>query len=328
MNSPARASLSRPPLTLIGVFAALAIAAIPIAAVFAQPAGAAPFTVVETGRGFASLQQAVDAVGNGRGTIAVAPGTWRQCAVQQGGEISYLASEPGTAVFDATTCEGKAALVLRGRAARISGLVFRGMAVPDGNGAGIRLEQGDLTVAQTWFRDSQQGILTANDPSGTIVIDKSTFTGLGTCENAAGCAHSIYIGDYGRLRVTRSRFERGTGGHYVKSRAARVELASNSFDDSAGQATNYMIDLPAGSIGQVTNNWFVQGKDKENYSAFIAVGAEDKLHPSGGLVIAGNDARFAPGVSRSSAFVADWTGEPLSIGANALGPGIKPFEKR
>ena len=327
MDTCARTTPARLSLTLTVSLGALAVAAIPAAALLAQP-GPSPFTVVETGAGYGTLQQAVDAIGDGEGTIAIASGTWRQCAVQEGGSVSYLAAEPGKAVFDGRTCEGKAALVLRGRSARVSGLVFRGMAVPDYNGAGIRLEQGDLTVAQSWFADSQQGILTADDPSSSIVIDKSTFSGLGTCEGSGGCAHSIYIGDYGRLRVTRSRFERGTGGHYVKSRAGRVEIASTSFDDSAGRGTNYMIDLPAGATGQITNNWFVQGRDKENYSAFIAVGAEDVNHSSQGLQIAGNDARFVPALNRSSTFVADWTGESLAIGENALGAGIQRFEQR
>jgi hypothetical protein len=324
---PVRPLPVRPSLTLVCLLAALAVAAIPVAAVLAQPS-APPFTVVETGRGFGSLQQAVDAVGDGQATIAIAPGTWRQCAVQERGQITYAASQPGTAIFDGVACEGKAALVLRGRAARVAGLTFRNMKVPDFNGAGIRLEHGDLTVAQSWFADSEQGILTADDPAGTILVDKSTFSGLGSCEGAAGCAHSLYIGDYGRLRVTRSRFERGRGGHYVKARATRVEIAGNSFDDSAGRATNYMIDLPAGAVGRIANNWFVQGKDKENYSAFIAVGAEDRLHPSAGLAIADNDARFAAGVSRSSVFVADWTGDRLALGANTLGVGLTRFEKR
>lgn len=322
MDSRARILPARPFLAL----AALAAAALP-AAITAQGARA-PFTVVESGRGYASLQQAVEAIGDGQGTIAIASGTYRQCAVQEAGTVTYVADEPGSAIFDKATCEGKAALVLRGSAARISGVVFRGMAVPDKNGAGIRLEQGDLTVAQVWFLDSQQGILTADDPEGTIVIDKSTFSGLGNCENEDGCAHSLYVGDYGRLRVTRSRFERGTGGHYLKARARVVEVAANSFDDSAGRATNYMIDLPEGATGQITNNWFVQGRDKENYSAFIAVGAEEVSHSSDGLQIAGNDARFAPDVRRSSAFVADWTGASLALGPNDLGIGLKPFEKR
>ena len=327
MDTCARTSPLRNSAALAAAIGALAVAAIPAAALFAQP-GSAPFTVVESGTGYATLQQAVEAIGTGEGTIAIASGTYRQCAVQEGGSISYLAAEPGKAVFDGKTCEGKAALVLRGRAAKVSGLVFRRMAVPDYNGAGIRLEQGDLTVAQSWFADSQQGILTADDPSGRIVIDKSTFSGLGTCEGDGGCAHSIYIGDYGHLRVTRSRFERGTGGHYVKARAGRVDIAASSFDDSAGRGTNYMIDLPAGATGQITNNWFVQGRDKENYSAFIAVGAEEINHSSDGLQIAGNDARFVPALNRNSTFVADWTGARLAIGDNALGTGIERFERR
>jgi hypothetical protein len=327
MESLARSMPARPSVLAVCAIAALAVAAIPVAAVLAQPT-AQPFTVVETGRGYGSLQDAVNAIGNGQGSISIAPGTYRQCAVQEGGTVTYLAAEPGKAVFDRTTCEGKAALVLRGKAARISGLTFRGMAVPDHNGAGIRLEQGDLTVAQSWFTDSQQGILTGSDPSGTIVIDKSTFSGLGNCEDEAGCAHSVYVGDYGLLRVTRSRFERGTGGHYLKSRARAVQVAANSFDDSAGRGTNYMIDLPEGSAGQITNNWFVQGRDKENYSAFITVAAEDHTHSADGLTIAGNDARFAPDVRRSSAFVADWSGDKLAVGPNMLGTGLKPFEKR
>jgi hypothetical protein len=283
--------------------------------------------VVETGRSYGRLQQAVDAIGGGKGTIAIGSGLHADCAVQTAGEITYLSSEPGKAVFDGVTCEGKAALVLRGRSASISGLVFQNLHVPDFNGAGIRLEQGNLTVAQSWFRDSEQGILTGEDANGRIVIDKSTFTRLGTCEGAGGCSHSIYIGDYGHLRVTRSRFEQGRGGHYVKARATRVDIASSSFDDTGGRQTNYMIDLPAGSTGQITNNWFVQGADKENYSALIAVGAEERRHTSDGLQIAGNDARLAPRAN-NTVFVADWSGDKVAVGENAIGQGIKRFERR
>ena len=75
-----------------------------------------------------------------------------------------------------------------------------------------RLEHGDLEVSQSWFRDSQQGILSADDPDGTITVDKSTFTRLGTCEGPGGCAHSIYIGHFRSVTVRHSRFDRGQGG--------------------------------------------------------------------------------------------------------------------
>lgn len=284
--------------------------------------------MVESGRGYGTLQQAVDAIGSGRGTIRIAPGTYRQCAVQQAGFVRYEAAQNGKAVFDGKTCEGKAALVLRGKGAEVVGLVFADIRVPDRNGAGIRLEDGTLAVSQSWFRDSEQGILTANGRNSSVTVDKSTFTRLGTCEGEGGCAHSIYMGDYGSLTVTRSRFEEGAGGHYLKSRAARNAIADNSFDDSKGHGTNYMIDLPNGGSGAITGNWFVQGRDKENYSAFIAIGAEGARNSADGLRIADNDARFVPGLSRSSAFVADWTGDRLAIGANTLGAGLKRFEKR
>jgi hypothetical protein len=327
MEFCARSPLARPLMTTIGALAALVGAAVPSATLFAND-GPAPFTVVETGKRYDKLQAAVDAIGDGKGTIAIAPGHYAQCAVQQAGDISYLATQPGSATFDGVACEGKAALVLRGHSAEVSGLIFQGIRVPDFNGAGIRLERGNLTVAQSWFRDSQEGILTNDDPGGELVVDQSTFTRLGTCDGSGGCAHSLYTGDYGEVRVTRSRFEQGRGGHYLKSRAARIEVASCSFDDSAGKGTNYMIDLPDGATGRISNNWFVQGRDKENYSAFIAVAAEGKDHSSAGLTVVGNDARFAPGVTRTSAFVADWSGDRLSVGENKLGDGLNRLEER
>lgn len=311
-------------------FAPAALAAL-AAGLIAVPLSAqteAPYTVVETGRQFGTLQDAINAIGGGSGTIRVSYGRHQDCAVQELGDVAYVAAVPGQVTIEGIACEGKAALVLRGRSAKIDGLTFAGIRVPDGNGAGVRLEKGNLAVEQAWFRDSQQGILSADDPASTVVIDKSTFTRLGTCEGAGGCAHSVYFGSYGAVTITRSRFEAGRGGHYVKSRSPRIAVLASSFDDSAGKASNYMIDLPAGATGRIAGNWFVQGRDKENYSAFIAVAAEGRANSSAGLDIEGNDARFAPGVDRQSAWVADWSGDPLAIGINTLSAGLKRFEKR
>jgi hypothetical protein len=288
----------------------------------------APFVVRETGKGFRSLQAAVSAIGDRQGTIVIAPGRYRQCAVQEAGAVAYVAREPGTAVFDGMTCDGKAALVLGGRAATVEGLIFQNMRVPDRNGAGIRLEQGDLTVRESLFRDSESGILTGNDGGGTILVEQSTFSGLGLCPEGGDCAHSIYAGGYGRLIVRRDRFDRGRGGHYVKSRAARIEVTDSSFDDSAGHATNYMIDLSNGATGVIANNVFVQGRDKENYSAFVTVAPEGVVNSSVGLAITGNDASFVPGLSRSSAFVADWAGERIRVDGNRLAPGLLRYQRR
>lgn len=324
-------SPARPPhhsWMLVSLAAAAAVFALPAGALLAQARSAGPYTVKETGQRYERLQDAVNAIGGGQGTITIAPGRYADCAVQEAGDVSYVANEPGSVIFDGTICEDKAAFVFRGFNASVSGITFQNMnSIYSGNAAGIRQEKGNLTVVQSWFRDSQQGILGNADPSGRVVVDKSTFTNLGTCAYSGGCAHSIYIGEYGLVRVTRSRFERGAGGHYLKSRSAQVQIAGNSFDDSNGRWSNYMIDLPLGATGQITNNWFVQGPDHENHAALIAIAAEGKKNSSDGLVISGNDARLSPKVTWTTLFVADWSGDRLQIGENKLGPGIKRFEK-
>ncbi|MDK2761452.1 MAG: right-handed parallel beta-helix repeat-containing protein [Sphingopyxis sp.] len=314
--------LHRPLLPLLAL--PLLLAPLPLPA----QSGAGAYVLAENGRSFGRLQDAVDAIGEGEGTIRVAPGYHRDCAVQTAGRIAFVAAEPGRAVFDGVTCEGKAALVLRGGGARVDGLVFQNMRVPDGNGAGIRLEQSDLDVVNSLFRTSEQGILTADDSDATLTIDRSTFSRLGRCDRGLSCAHSVYTGLYGRVVVTRTRFEKGSGGHYLKTRAVTVDVNDNSFDDTQGTGTNYMIDLPSGSTGRVVNNLLIQGRDKENYSALIAVAAEDRTNPSRGLVIEGNRASLPAGMGRKSAFVADWSGEALAIGQNELGAGLTRFEKR
>jgi len=291
-------------------------------------AAASPFTIVETAQGFATLDAAVSSVRDGTATILIAPGTYHQCVVQTAGRITYKAAQPGTAIFESTVCEGKAAFVLRGRGSAVDGIVFRKFRVGDGNGAGIRIEMGDLTVTRSTFLDSQEGILGGGHPTvRSITIDQSSFAGLGQCDESPSCAHSVYLSVDGLVTITRSRFERGTGGHYVKLRARRVAITSNSFDDSAGRKTNYMIDLCEGGTGTIAQNMFVQGKGKENRSGLIVVAAEARTYPSDGLRVEGNTAGLAPGAPADPAFVADLSGARITVANNRL-TGMRTFERR
>ncbi len=308
--------------------ALILVAALAVSSPIAAQRGGAYFEIAETGERFGDIQDAVSAVGNRDATILISPGTYQQCAVQEGGRITFKAVEPGSVIFDAEICEGKAALVLRGNGATVDGIIFQNMRVPDGNGSGIRLERSDLNVVNSMFRNSEQGILTHNDLDSAIRIDRTTFTGLGRCDRGLDCAHSIYSGDYGSVTITRSRFERGRGGHYVKLRSGKVSITDSSFDDTRGTTTNYMIDLPSGASGLIARNVFVQGRNKENYSAFITVAPEGRVHPSSGLVVTDNRATIAPGIDRQSTFVGNWTKEPVRIANNDLGPGIKISDYR
>lgn len=288
----------------------------------------APFVLEESARSFSTLAQAIGAIGDGRGTIRIAPGTYRECAVQQGGDVTLRAATPGSVIFDGMACEQKAALVLRGRSSRVEGIVFQNIRVPDGNGAGIRLESGNLSVTNSLFRNSEEGILTGDYSGGQVSIDRSTFRKLGRCDRDLDCAHGVYIGRLASLSVTNSRFDQGDGGHYLKARAAKVTITGNSFDDSAGHLTNYMIDLSNGASGIISGNEMVQGKDKDNWSAFITVAPEGREHDSSGLTIESNSASFVPGVARNSTFVANFTDDAVRIGQNRLAPSMKVKDRR
>lgn len=306
---------------------ALALVA-PVPTVLGAQQGQAPFTIQETGQGFQTIDDAVQSVRMGTATILIAPGVYHQCTIQSGGHITFKAVQPGTAIFEGTACEGKAAFVLRGQGSVVDGIVFRGIQVGDGNGAGIRSEVGDLIVRNAMFLDSEEGVLGGQPTGQKITIDHSTFSGLGQCDKTPSCSHSIYLANQGSVTITNSRFERGTGGHYVKLRVPNVLIADNSFDDTRGTKTNYMIDLSEGARGTITRNAFVQGAHKENHSGLVVVAAEAKTYRSSGLRIEDNDARLAPGAPTNPAFVANLSGETLAVGANRLGPGIRMYEVR
>jgi len=285
-----------------------------------------PFVVTETKASFARLVDAIASIGDSEGTIQIAPGRYTECAVQNAGRISFVARELGTVTFDGGVCEGKATLVLRGRGAIVHGLRFAHARVPDGNGAGIRLERSDLNVSNTQFIDAQSGILTADDSSSSISIDRSTFAGLGKDPRGRG-AHSLYVGKYRELKVTNTLFERGTGGHYIKSRAPIVAISESSFDDSLGQNTNYMIDLPNGAVGRITGNSFLNGLGKANYGILISVAPEGRLNSSSSLLIDHNRVMLAPGYPWTTAFVGNWSGDTLTIRDNQLPRNMTELKK-
>ena len=71
MVSPFVPPASRLPRWLLASVALVAVGAIPVAALLAQNGPSASFTVAETGRGYRSLQAAVDAIGDREGTVVM-----------------------------------------------------------------------------------------------------------------------------------------------------------------------------------------------------------------------------------------------------------------
>lgn len=127
--------------------------------------------------------------------------------------------------------QGKGLFVMAGRGQRIEGFDFIGAAVPDRNGAGVRLEAGSLTLVDCSFRDNENGVLTANDERIELDIVDCDFGPIALRE---GKTHNLYVGAIGRLAVTGSYFHHGALGHLLKSRAAVNHILYNRLSDEIG----------------------------------------------------------------------------------------------
>ncbi|WP_457322732.1 hypothetical protein [Roseateles sp. P5_E11] len=157
--------------------------------------------------------------------------------------------------------QGKGLFVTTGRRQRIEGFDFTGAAVPDRNGAGIRVEAGSLTLLDCTFSDNENGVLTANDEAIELDIVDCDF---GPILPREGKTHNLYVGAIKRLAVTGSYFHHGLHGHLLKSRAALNHILYNRLSDEIGGRASYELEFPNGGVAVVMGNLIMQSSMTEN----------------------------------------------------------------
>ena len=193
----------------------------------------ATLTVGSSGQQFTTLTGAVAAAQPGD-DVQVQAGTYTN---DFPGYVNGLTIEGvgGLANFVATQqpSNGKAILDVGGNTT-LKNLSFSGVAVGDGNGAGVRYEGGNLIVENSVFHDNQDGLLGNREPNGTITIDHSEFYNNGT---DAGNTHNMYIGDIKQFTLTNSYVHDANVGHEVKSRAENNTITGNRIFDNSGTSS-------------------------------------------------------------------------------------------
>src|SRR5581483_2327397 len=101
--------------------------------------------------------------------------------------------------------------------------------VPDGNGAGVRQETGNLTVIDSWIHDNQDGILTSGSlPGAVLTISHSEFSNNGAGD---GFTHNLYVGDLATVDISDSYFTAANAGHEIKSRAENTIIRDSRIQD-------------------------------------------------------------------------------------------------
>ena len=157
--------------------------------------------------------------------------------------------------------QGKATWVISGKNTTIENIELSGSKVPDQNGAAIRQQADNLTLRNVYFHDNENGILTDDSASSTILIEFSEFANNGIGD---GQTHNLYIGHIGTLIFRYNYSHHAKIGHLLKSRAAQNIILYNRLSDEATGTASYQINLPNGGKSYVIGNVIEQGPNNDN----------------------------------------------------------------
>lgn len=205
-----------------------------------SPAAARNFLVGD-GRDYKIPSEALAAAHDGD-TIFIGPGEYFDCLIVSANSIIIQGEDEGQgAVMTDKVCEEKAIIVLRGNDITIRNLTLQRARVPDGNGAGIRLENHNLTVDRVKFKNDQVGILSGMT-AGTVTVTDSLFTGGGTPS-----MYALMIGRSARLRVQDSTFS-GVKGGQISTAADDTAIVESRINIGGDVTSNYAVLATSGTL--------------------------------------------------------------------------------
>ncbi len=287
----------------------------------ASPAGAHTL-LAGAGAAFPTPSAAIAAARPGD-VVHIARGQYFDCAVVSQDHLTIEGDGPDSVLTD-KTCGGKALLVIDGHDVTVRNLSLQRARVPDGNGAGIRAEGGNLLVDGVRFVNNQDGILGADNRDATLRILNSEFTDNGSCQNGGGCAHGVYVNVLALLHIEHSRFSDTHEGHHVKSRALRTEILDTSIADGPDGTSSYLVDIPNGGSLLIDSSTLEKGPHCTNHGAAISIGEEGVDRPTDSIVI--RNTRFRNDMDRPTTFVRNVTATPVQLVGDTLTGQVRPLE--
>lgn len=226
-----------------------------------------------------------------------------------GGRVHLLAN--------GASAERKGTWVIRANGMHVEGFDFEGSAVPDRNGAGIRLEKGSLHVRDCRFLRNEMGLLTGNDPDTILEVEDCEFA---YNQRPDGHNHNLYAGRIAKLSVVGSYFHHARTGHLLKSRAAVNQILYNRLTDEPGGTASYELEFANGGLAFLVGNIIEQGNQTEN-PHLISFGAEGYTWAQNEIYLVNNT--LVNGLGRSGIYlrVAPGANSIHAVNNLLLGPG-------
>ena len=159
-------------------------------------------------------------------TVEIVSGTYYDCASWRTDRLTVEAHGAGPVVMSDLACDGKGAFVIAGNGTVVRGITFARTRVPDGNGAGIRMEGGSLLVEDCTFKDVQAAVLAAGRPDAELTLRRVAVRRAGM---PGATLAAVTVGPIGAVRIEDSRFSDGRGEAAAIRSAAPLDLIRTQF---------------------------------------------------------------------------------------------------
>ncbi len=268
--------------------------------------GAAPAAarnlLVGPGQEFDQPSAAIAAAADGD-AVLIEPGTYFDCATLTANGVTVAGRAPGVVLSD-KTCGAKAILVIQGDDTVVRDLTLARARVPDGNGAGVRLEGQSLLLERVQFVNNEVGVLAGNGGPGAVRVVQCRFEGGGVSGERPSVA--LLAGPVAVLQVQQSVFT-GVKGSQVGSTALQTELTGNRIETS-----RMAVSAAAGNL-LLEDNVLELAPDNDGRQAAVVASGDTRV------VMRRN--RLANDTGRPAALLLDWSSETPKLEDNVVVPG-------
>lgn len=227
----------------------------------------------------ASMVKDGDTVQIDTGTYANQATTWSANNLTIRGTARFAHLTPPVSISN-----GKAIWVVQGKNILIENIEFSDATVPDQNGAGIRIEGGNITIRNCYFHNNEDGILGGDGSGCNVTIENCEFANNGYGD---GYSHNLYIGHAASLTFKFNYTHHAKIGHTLKSRAQVNYILYNRIMDEADGTASYEVDLPNGGTSCLIGNVIQQGPATDN-PTIICYGEEGLTNSGKDLYIVNN----------------------------------------
>lgn len=204
---------------------------------------------------------------------------------------------------------GGATWLFHGNNITIDTVELTGASSPANNGAAVLMTGGNLSVANSYFHDNQEGLVTGAGPHSQVLIQATEFNHNGFGD---GSTHNIDINSAARFTMQYSYSHNAKAGDLVRSQASENYILFNRLTSEQG-TTSAEMEFPHGGRSFLIGNLVEKGPSdtSSNLLAYL-LGGTSPANPSTELYAVNNT--FVSDTSASVNF--------LNIGAADSVPAI------